>query len=100
MMTWNTIEAQRKFSDLLNACHTEPQMLRERGKPVAVVLDIGLYEMLKAHGPRKLHLAPPKKRKTMAELMAELEVIRAEEPGEIEIPERVDRPNPFFEENE
>lgn len=90
MTAWNTAEAQNHFTELLQAVRTEPQMLCTENKTVAVMMDVHLFRKLIGKNPD----IP-----SMAELMAELELIRDEEPIDIDIPERMNRPNPISEEH-
>ncbi len=106
MMSWNTSEAQSHFSILLDACLNQPQVVRKGEKPVAVLLDVELFREFMKYKPDmpgsealQAELSGREiKRRTMAELMEELRIIREEEPFELDIPPRMDRPNPFLEE--
>jgi hypothetical protein len=54
---------------------------------VAALVDIGLFKELIAF----------QQRPTIAELLAELREIQAEDPIELDLPARQDRPNPLLE---
>ena len=45
-MAWNVAEAKAKFSELVTKSGEGPQMIRNRGKEVAVVLSVEEFERL------------------------------------------------------
>ncbi len=108
MNSWNIDDAQTYFGTVLSASKSKPQIMRNGSdKAVAVVVNVELFRellRLKPDLPNAKTLTEElgdewaEQRKSMAELMAELEVINREETAELEIPPRVDRPNPMFEE--
>lgn len=108
MNSWNIDNAQAHFSTLLSTSADHPNIIRNGSdKAVAVVLSVELFRELLRLKPdlpdakaleEELSDEWAENRPTMAELWAQLKVIREEEPEELDIPPRVDRPNPMFEE--
>ena len=47
-MTWNVAEAKAKFSELVTKAGDAPQVIRNRGREVAVVLSLADYARLGA----------------------------------------------------
>jgi prevent-host-death family protein len=87
MKTWTVNDAQSNFIEVLKSSFQEPQIIAAEGEPVAVLVDINLFN----------EFVTSQQRPTIAELLEELSQIQAEEPIEIDLPERHDRPNPLFE---
>lgn len=46
-MDWSAAEAKAKLSEVLEEAQKEPQKIRNRGKPVAVIVSIQEYEALR-----------------------------------------------------
>ena len=46
-MDWSAAEAKAKLSEVLEEAQKEPQKIRNRGKPVAVVVSMREYESLR-----------------------------------------------------
>lgn len=90
MKTWTLSEAQSHFTDVVESCSREPQILATHGQPVAALVDFGLFNEF-------LHFRETRERPTIKELLAELRRIQMQEPVEIELPERQDRPNSLLE---
>ncbi len=88
MEKWKISEAKAKLTALLTSCIKEPQIICNREKPVAVVINIKLFEEL-------MQIKKKERKPSMAELLEELRSIREIETVEIEIPERKDRANPM-----
>ena len=86
MADWNIAEAKQKLSKLLRAACDEPQRILNRGRPVAAVVDVELYEAFMDWLDRRA-------RRTMAEAFRELREIADDERYLIEVPPREDRPN-------
>ena len=88
-MTWNIANAKQQFSEVVRLTAEEPQAIYNRDKPVAVMISAAEYEEFKRWKQEK-------KQPTLVELFDEIRAILAAE-GEdgIEVPPRVDRPNPF-----
>lgn len=87
MKTWTVNDAQSNFIEVLKSSSQEPQIIAAEGEPVAVLVDINLFN----------EFVTSQQRPTIAELLEELSHIQAEEPIEIDLPERFDRPNPLSE---
>jgi prevent-host-death family protein len=87
MKTWTINDAQSHFIEVLESSTQEPQIIAADGEPVAALVDIGLFKELIAF----------QQRPTIAELLAELREIQAEDPIELDLPARQDRPNPLLE---
>lgn len=66
-------------------------MLYNRKKPVAALIDMQEYEAF-------LEYKKSQRKPTMAELLAELDEIKKQEPGDFELPPRTSRPIPFLDE--
>ena len=90
MKTWTLSEAQSHFADVVESCSSEPQILATHGRPVAALVDFGLFSEF-------LHFREARERPTIKELLADLRQIQTQEPVEIEPPDRQDRPNPILE---
>ncbi len=88
MEKWKISEAKAKLTALLTSCIKEPQIICNREKPVAVVINVKLFEEL-------MQIKKKERKPSMAELLEELRSIREIETVEIEIPERKDRANPM-----
>ena len=91
MKSWTIHEAQLRFTDVLQSCSEEPQLVCDRDKAVGVVVNMAFFQELMA---AKEHSYRP----SIGELLDELENIMAQEPIDMELPERQDRSNPLFEE--
>lgn len=90
MSTWRISEAKAQFSAVLREAAVEPQIICRRGRPEAAVVDISTYRDL---AKRSCEGDKP----TVAQLLTGLREIQKEEPAVLEIPDRVDRANPFVE---
>ena len=88
---WNVADARRRFADLIRAVEKRPQLIKNRNRVVAVVVDPDEYVRFEEwrSGTRG---------RSVAEAFDELRSICREESYELLIPERVDRPNPFVDE--
>ena len=84
MNSWNIAVAKSSFSELIMDSKKEPQIITNRNRPVAVVMDISEYESL---GLKKV------KTPTVGDLLHELRAIQNDEKAVIEIPARRDRRN-------
>ena len=88
---WSVVEARRQFSALIRAAEERPQLIKNRNRLVAVVIDPEEYA-------RFAEWTSGTRGRTVAEAFDELRAICREENYELLIPERVDRPNPFVDE--
>lgn len=91
MSDWKISEAKARLSEVVGHCVEEPQVLYNRKKPVAALIDMEEYEAF-------LEYKKSKQKKTIAEWLDELEEIKKREPGDFELPPRTSRPVPHFEE--
>ena len=90
MKTWTIDDAQIRFTDVLQSCSKEPQVVYDHDKPVGVVVSITFFQELAG---RKKHSYRP----TIGELLDELDEIMAQAPIDIDLPVRQDRSNSVFE---
>ena len=90
MKEWKISEAKARLSEVVSDCVEEPQVLYNRKKPVAALIDMEEYEQF-------LEYKQSMKKKTMAELFEELRKINEVEPEMDELPPRTSRPVPYFE---
>ncbi len=91
-MSWNIAQAKQQFSEVVRLTAEEPQMIYNRDRCVAAVIDA---ESFKAFDAWRKKTA----KKTLGEAFAELRRIAAEENYELPILPRsaVGRPNAFIE---
>lgn len=89
MKGWKISEAKARFSEVVGHCVGEPQVLYNRKKPVAALIDMEEYEAF-------LEYKKAKQKPTMAELLDELQEINQVEPEMDELPPRTDRSIPDF----
>ena len=68
MKEWKISEAKARQSEVVSSCVDEPQVLYNRKKPVAALIDMEEYEQF-------LEYKQSKKKKTIAEWLDELEEI-------------------------
>lgn len=87
-MEWKLAEAKQQFSEVVRRAATEPQVILNRDRPVAVLVaadgfaDYVAWQKSRARG-------------TMAAALDDLVQICREEEWQYEAPPRVDRPNPL-----
>jgi prevent-host-death family protein len=91
MNEWKISEAKARLSEVVSNCVEEPQVLYNRQKPVAALIDIEEYEAFLAYKQST-------KKKTIAEMLDELDEIKKLEPGDFELPPRTSRPIPYLDE--
>lgn len=89
MREWKISEAKARLSEVVSHCVEEPQVLYNRRKAVAALVDMEEYAAF-------LEYKAQQRKPTMAELFAELDKIKKIESGDFEPPPRVDRPLPDF----
>lgn len=89
MNKWKISEAKARLSEVVSNCVEEPQILYNRQKPVAALVDMDEYEAFLAYKQST-------KKPTMEELFAELREINKVEPEMDELPPRTNRPVPDF----
>jgi hypothetical protein len=92
-MNWKIAEAKERFSEVVRAAGEAPQRIYNRDRLVAVVVEPEEFREFDAwRGGRS--------KPTLAETFAELRKICLEEDFEFEIPPRIDRPNPFLDDDQ
>jgi len=89
-MNWKIAEAKQKFSELIQSTLKEPQLIYNRDRLVAVVIEADAYQEFLRWRERQRHT-------TMAEALQELQQICAEDDYTFTIPDRQDRNNAFVE---
>lgn len=88
MRKWKVSEAKAKLSALLSSCGKEPQLICNREKPVAAVLNIKLFNEF-------VKLKETQNEPTISDLLEELRSIQRIEIQDLEIPVRRNRINTF-----
>lgn len=88
-MRWSVAEAKQKFSEVLRATTDEPQLIFNRERMVAVLVDPGEYDAFRSW--------KDKQGQSIWEATAEIRRIAGEEGWELEVPARTNRPNAFDE---
>ena len=86
-MNWHIAEAEQSFSRLVEATHDEPQLIYDRDRLVAAVVEAETFQEFVEWRKRQ--------RPSLAAGAAEVRRVCAEEGYVFEIPERKNRPNPF-----
>jgi|GEM_PF-865730 len=81
-MSWKIGEAKQKFSELIDAVIEEPQLIYDQNQLVAAVVKAGVFQEF---------LVWQQKKSSLANALAELREICAEENYQLEIPLRRDR---------
>jgi glucose-6-phosphate isomerase len=87
-MRWRVAAAKERFSEVVRAAAEEPQLILNRDRVVAAVVNAETFQAFEVW--RSLQ-----GRTSLAEAFAELRAICAEEGYQIEAPPRQDRPNAF-----
>jgi prevent-host-death family protein len=89
-MHWHVAEAKQKFSEVLRATSEEPQLIFNRDRLVAAVVDARTFHAFQAWYEQQ-------GKATLAEAFAELRCLCAEEDYTLTVPPRRDRDNAFVE---
>jgi prevent-host-death family protein len=89
-MEWRIAEAKERFSELIRAAADEPQLIFNRDRPVAVVVDAQAYRAYE-------EWRQDQNRPSLADVFAELRAVCADEAYELEVAPRTDRRNAFAE---
>lgn len=84
---WRVAEAKQRFSEVLRAAESEPQLIFNRDRLAAAVVGAADFEAMSAELRRA--------RAPLGEVFAEVRALCAEEGWELEVPERADRPDPW-----
>lgn len=87
MSQWSMVQARKTFKKVIQASQKEPQILKNRGEPIAVILDFNTYQKLE-----KQMKAP------LSSLWKKLDRITSSAKPGLEIPEiKVNPPANIFE---
>lgn len=89
-MKWTIAKARQRFAELLREAGQSPQTIFNRNRPVAAVIDAGLFEEFAAWYAER-------KGRSVADAFDELRALCAEEGYALEPPPRHDRENPLTE---
>lgn len=89
-MRWKVSEAKQRFSEVVKWAASEPQLIFNRDRLVAAVVDGETLQAFEDWQRRRRHAS-------LAERFGELRAIAAEEGFAIAVPERRDRANAFAE---
>jgi prevent-host-death family protein len=87
-MSWKIADAKQRFSELVRQAVAEPQLIYNRKRLVAAVIDAEDYQAFKAWSEQRAA-------RSLAEEMAELRQLMQEEDYELILPPRSSRPNAF-----
>lgn len=87
-MRWSVAEAKQKFSDVVRKAGREPQLIFNRERLVAAVVDPESFEAFQTWREHQ-------QKQTLADAFIELQQIATEERYVLDIPPRVDRRNTF-----
>ena len=87
-MVWNIAAAKQKFSDVVRLAASEPQVICNRGKAVAALVDAETFQAFQAWRERAAG-------RSLGDAFAELRRICAEEDYALAVPPRQDRANTF-----
>ncbi len=87
-MDWRIAQAKQRFSEMINAATKEPQLIYNRERLVAAVIEAEMFQEFLAWRDRQ-------EKTSLADAFRELHQLMAEEDYTLEIPSRKDRPNPF-----
>lgn len=89
-MRWTTAEARQNLSQLLRAASEEPQIITNRGRPVAAVIGEDDFEAF-----RRWRESRPTA--SLGDTLDELTGACQADAWSLQVPSRRDRPNPFAE---
>lgn len=89
-MSWNIAQAKQQFSEVVRLSVEEPQMIYNRDRCVAAVIDAETFSAF-------VEWREKSARKTLGEEFAELRRIAAGDPEPLPVISRSTRPNPFVE---
>lgn len=89
-MPWNIAQAKQRFSEVVKQAATEPQLIYNRDRLVAAVIDVEEFNAFKIWRQHR-------STKTLGEAFAELRALAAGDENPLPVPERRDRPNAFLE---
>lgn len=83
---WSVAEAKQRLSELLRAVRKSPQVILNRGEPVAAVIDSGEFEQFRAWRESR-------EQRSVARVFEDLRAIAQSENYSFEVPARRDRPS-------
>lgn len=89
-MSWNIAQAKQRFSEVVKQAAVEPQLIYNRDRLVAAVIDAEDFGAFQTWRQRQ-------GAKTLGEAFAELRALAAGDENPLPLPERRDRPNAFLE---
>jgi hypothetical protein len=89
-MNWKIEEVQQRFSELMGAVVSEPQLIYERDRMVAAFVEAKIFQEF-ITWYRQQH------KSSLADAFTELRQLCAEEDYIFDLPPRFDRPNAFAE---
>ena len=89
-MQWRVAEAKQKFSEVLRATAEEPQLIYNRDRMVAAVVDAEMFQAFQ-------RWRETQNQSTLADAFAELRHLCTEEGYTLDVPLRQDRANAFTE---
>jgi phage regulator Rha-like protein len=87
-MNWRIAQAKQRFSEMIHAANKEPQLIYNRERLVAAIIEAEMFQEFLAW---RNHTAET----SLADAFRELHQLMAEEDYTLEVPARQDRPNPF-----
>lgn len=91
-MNWKIAEAKQRFSEVVKAAEEEPQLIFNRDRLVAAVVEPDAFQEF-------LNWRQETERRSIADAFDEARRIFTEEGYELEIPSSEDRPNPFVDDD-
>lgn len=89
-MSWNIAQAKQQFSEVVRLTAEEPQLIYNRSRCVAAVVDAETFKAFEAWRKQT-------SQKTLGQWFAELREIAAGDPDPIPTVPRTSRPNAFAE---
>jgi len=87
---WKISDAKARLSEVVGACREEPQLLYNRGKPVAAIIGMDGFEAYQ-------RFQAESRRPSMVSLLRELDELNEAEADFGEAPQRTDRAQADFE---
>jgi antitoxin (DNA-binding transcriptional repressor) of toxin-antitoxin stability system len=87
-MNWRIAQAKQRFSELIHAAAKEPQLIYNRERLVAAIIEAEMFQEFLAWRDHT-------EKTSLADAFRELHQLMAEEDYTLEVPARKDRPNPF-----
>lgn len=91
-MKWRVAQAKQRFSELVQAALSEPQPIYKRDRLMAFVVAADLFQEF-------LEWRQQRQNKSVADAFIDVRQAAVEENFVLEIPSRVDRANPFMDDD-